>query len=520
MEKWKPLLMETWRDVLDLNASIFETDIAYVDVESAHRYTYKDFHERSNRFVNALNDMGVKRGDRVAILSMDRPQYLEAFSVCKAGMIYVPINFRLSKDDVSFLLNDSGAKILVTEKDFLDVVGSIRSQIPAVEKIISFDCDTDDSPAYEELIGKYPQDDPPEAPSGDDILGIVYTTGTTARPKGVIRKHRETMHFERMLVKGFRWKHSDRIICGSPMFHVGLLHGYGAGLYAGATFFIPRRVDPGHLLEVIEKEEITCLVGIPTTINLMIHHPDIQTRNHGSLRRFAYLGAPMPRKVAEEAVRLIGPVFFQVYGLTEACGTTMCFHEDVDEDRAYSSCGKAIRGTELKIVGENDEELPVGQVGEILFRSDAMSGGYWDNPDLTEETYRDGWLHTGDMGKVDEDGFLYIIDRKKDMIITGGENVSPTEVEETLYRHPAVLEASVIGIPDDKWGEAVKAVIVLKKGMSVSGEEIILYCKEEIAGFKCPKTVDFVTELPKSPVGKILRREIRERYWSGEGRNV
>ncbi|MDY6972894.1 MAG: long-chain-fatty-acid--CoA ligase [Thermodesulfobacteriota bacterium] len=520
MGKWKPLLMETWRDVLELNASIYETDIAYVDVKSGNKYSYKDLHERSNRFVNALNDMGVKKGDRAAILSMDRPQYLEASSITKAGIIYVPISFRLSRDDMVFLINDSGAKILVTEKAFLDVIGSIRSKIPTLEKIISFDCDTDGSPAYEELIDKYPQENPREAPSGDDILGIVYTTGTTARPKGVIRKHRETTNMQRIMLRSYRWRHGDRIIIGSPMFHVGLLHAYHSGLQGGATFFIPNKVDPGEMLTIIEKEKITSAYIIPTVLNMMLQHPDFSNRDLSSMRAFGYVGSPMPQKVGEDAVKLIGPVFFQTYGLTEGCGFTVHFPEDFKEERAFASCGRPPQGVELRIADDSDKDLPVGETGEILFRSEAMSGGYWNNLKLTESTYRGGWLHTGDMGKLDKHGFLYITDRKKDMIISGGENVSPTEIEETLYTHQAVLEASVIGVPDDKWGEAIKAVIVLKQGISVSGEEIILYCRERMAGFKCPKTVDFVAELPKSPVGKILRRELRKKYWEKEARNV
>jgi len=295
----------------------------------------------------------------------------------------------------------------------------------------------------------------------------------------------------------------------------------------GATQWLIRRFDPEAVLKVIHEARITNLGVVPTMIIRLMEHPNLTKYDLSSLRSIIYTGSPMPVEALRRGIDIFGPIFYQGFGMTEACGQTVLSVDDHIKalkepgmERILSSVGKPFPGCEMRLVADNDNDVPVGTPGEILFRSDYMIAGYWNKPEETKELLKNGWMHTGDIGRLDKDGYLYIVDRKKDLIVSGGENISSKEIEDVIYSHPAVLECAVIGVPSEKWGEEVKAVVALRKGMAATPGEIINHCAQHLGGFKKPKSVEIWDELPKNPVGKIMKREVREKFWAGRERRV
>jgi acyl-CoA synthetase (AMP-forming)/AMP-acid ligase II len=489
------------------------------------RHTFREVNQRVNSLVNALADLGVGKGDRVGILAYNCSQYFEVFGLAKAGRVCVPLNYRSVGRELSYLINNSEISALIVESEFVDVVESIRHELDGVRTLICLDAEVEGMLNYEELIGRFPPDEPTDAVEVDDPCILFYTSGTTGRPKAAIHTHRSMVADATLPHR--RLGPDDIVLCVMPFFHVGGLAAHlVAAFAAGATILIHKKFDESLVLEAIEKERLTYIFLVPAMIIRLLEHSNLSQYDLSSLHTVGYTGAPMPVEALRRGVRLLGDVFVQEFGQTETLNMTVLTREDhrlegtPKERRRLESAGKPLKEGELRIVNEQGRDVPIGEPGEIIARSDRMMKGYWRLPMDTAETIKDGWLHTGDVGKMDEDGYIYVVDRRKDMIISGGENIYPREIEEVLYMHPAVLEAAVVGVPDDKWGESVKAVVVLRPGSAVCEEEIIEFCKGHMASYKKPRSVEFWDDFPRTGSDKIRKSEIRESYWEGHEKRV
>ena len=444
---------------------------------------------------------------------------MEAYlAAAKGGFALVPINYRLIGREVAYIINNSEPITLIYEEEYQGLVKITSSDISSVKNFIPMS-------RYEELISKSPAHEPEVLISEEDIVCIMYTSGTTGLPKGAVMTHKNWLSHTVNMVLELNISSEDVTLNVTPFFHVATIWPMLTHLYMGGTNVILSRFEPKAVLETLERERITTCNLVPTMIIQMLECSDINRYDLSSIRWLGYGASPMPVEVLRRAIAIFGKKLVQVYGLTEACPllTLLPAEEHILEGpkaRRLTSCGREIINVEVRVVDEGGKDVAPGRVGEIIARGDIIIKGYWRMPEETASTIRDGWLYTGDLATVDEEGYIYIVDRKKDIIISGGENISSREVEEALYSHPAVLEAAVIGVPDKVLGEAVKAVVVLKEGVRATEAEIIEHCKGRLAGYKRPRSVDFVESLPKSAAGKILKRELRERYWKGYERRV
>jgi len=516
--------MQTLKELLNKNAHTYSDKTAFIFENK--RYTFKQVNQRINSLINALASMGVRKGDRVAILAYNCSQYFEVFNIAKAGRICVPLNYRSVARELVYLINNSEANTLILEKEFVDTILPIRHELVGVKNFICLNAAVENMASYEQLISSFPPDEPVDNVEADDPCILFYTSGTTGRPKGAIHTHKSLL--AEAAAVGQNFTPDDIALCVMPFFHVA-----GSAVYlfpafaSGATVVIHKKFDEIAILETIVREKVTYICLVPAMIIRLLEHPDLDKHDLSSLHTIVYTGSPMPFEALKQGVKRFGKIFVQLLGQTETLNLTMLKKEDhniegsANETKRLESVGKPPRAGEVRIVDEQSRrDVPVGEVGEIIARSDRMMKGYWKLPKETAETIKDGWLHTGDLGRMDEDGYIYIVDRKKDMIISGGENIYSREVEEVLYTHPAVQEAAVVGIPDEKWGEAVKAVIVLRGGMTATEDEIINFCKEHLASYKKPKSVEFWDRLPMTGSGKIMKNEIRDRYWKGYEKKV
>jgi len=524
---WSSLRIETWRDVMEWSARIYADKPAVVSPDTGKQWTFKQFNERTNRVCNALIGMGMRQGERLAILSTDLPEFLEAACSCKAGFAVVPLNWRLNSREVAGIVNDCTPTTIFVEAQFAETVNAIRKEIPSVKRFICFD----GSPAgflnFDEVTGKASAADPGVDVVENDLLGIIYTSGTTGVPKGVIKKHRDTLRFARLINWTGQIRSDSRCLGMWPLFHAALLHANFPFLMYGATTYLMKRFDAEGVLKLIDTEKITHLAGAPTMLVRMINHPNLSKYDMSSLHSIAYAASPMPVEALRQGMKVLAPVFHQGFGMSEGTGQTALTVSDhvravtePGKDYLLSSVGKPLPGCQMRLVNDDDQDVPPGQPGEIVFRSDAVIEGYWNRPDETAELLKGGWMHTGDIGRLDEEGYLYIVDRKKDVIVSGGEKIASKEVESVAYQHPAVLEAAVVGVPSQQWGEEPKLVVSLKPGAKATTEELLEFCAERLGGYKRPKTVEIWPDLPKNPAGKILKREIRDKYWAGRQKKV
>ncbi len=499
-------------------------------VHGDHEITYGEIDNRVNQLANALYGLGIRKGDHVAILLPNCQEFLETLFACfKAGICAVPINFRLHAKECGFIIDNSESAAVILGSDFRDSVYALKDGMPRVRHFICVDEPVPGMSSYEDLLGAQPTNFTDIPVARDDLAWIFYTSGTTGMPKGAMLTHHNlmtmTMNFYADVAP---LGPEDAVLHAAPLSH-------GSGLYsipnigkgAANVILATRSFEPEAVFRTIENRRITNMFAAPTMIKRLVTHPKIGDYDLSSLKCINYGGAPILVEDLKDMVKALGQVFVQVFGQAESPMTISYLRKEehlmdgtTREMKRLASAGIPRTDVEVQIFDENDAELPVGELGEIVVRGEVVMKGYWKNPEATEKTLRNGWLHTGDLGVIDEDGYVYILDRAKDMIISGGENIYSREIEDAILKHPAVFELAVIGVPDDHWGEAIKALVVLKEGQRASEEEIIAFCKEHLASYKKPKTVEFLDELPKSAYGKVLKRELRDKYWALETRKV
>ena len=491
-------------------------------------YSYFELYERVNRLANGLLKLGVSKGDRVAVLGRNSSEYIEAdFAMAKCGMIRVPLRARLSSGELLHIMEDSQPNTLIVEDAFMEDIEKIRRDLTHVKHYIFISGDREGMIGYEDLLADSSAEEPEIDVCEDDVYALIYTTGTTGKPKGAMQTHKNQLWVIRsILLDVYRLTEDDVLLSFLPLMHAPLIL-IVASFMNGARHIIQPRFNAQDVLEAIEREGVTTIFMVPTVIYMLLEYPELRKYNVSSLKTIVYGGSPMVAERLREAMEIFGNVFVQSYGLAEAFMPISVLNKEdheraleSDDIKVLGSAGKESTFIEIKIADEAGNSLELNEPGEIVIRGDNVMKGYWNNPVATDECIKDGWFYTGDIGTIDEEGYIYIVDRKHEMIITGGLNVYPREVEELIFNHPAVLEAVVIGVPHEKWGESVKAVVVLKEGMHAEESEIIDYCKGKIADYKIPKSVDFVESLPKGASEKILRKDVKEKYWKGYQRKV
>ncbi len=498
---------------------------AYVYGEQ--RLTYAEYNAQVNSLVHGLIKLGVKKGGAIGILSWNCLDYALVYGAAmKGGYILSRFNPRLGAEELEYLINYSEVSTLFVGSEMVYITEALRSKIPGVKKFISLEETAPDMAYMQDILNSNPTEEPDVRIEEDDKLFIIYTSGTTGVPRGAVYSHREAWDDCRIYIINQSIQPDDRHIQVSPMFHIAGDTMVRSLLYLGACNIIMKNFDPATALQLIQDEKATHISIVPTHLVAMLAVPDVQQYDVSSLKFIWYGGSPMPLEVLKRGLATFGNVFGQGYGQSES-GPAICHLSKEDhnslgtpEEKILTSTGQPDVGVQVRIVDDKGNDIAPDEMGEIIVRSKHNMIEYWKKPEDTSNTIVDGWLHTGDIGCYDENGYVYIVDRKKDMIITGGENVFPREVEEILYRHPGIHEAAVIGIPDPYWVEKVHAVVSLKKGSNCTAEELIALCKKNLAGYKSPKSVEFVDALPKNAAGKIMKRELREKYWADSGRKI
>ena len=498
--------------ILSSRARVSGSLEALVEVERGRRFSYAELNARSNRAAHLLREQGVRAGDRVALLMGNGVEYLESyFGTAKLGAVTVPLNWRLVPDELEFILRDSGAGTLIFDAEFAATAEALSGRDLPVRHWL---CVGDDRPGfasdYAALLEAAPELEPKLGAADEDLLFLMYTSGTTGRPKGVVHTHDSMLWSSLTVLTTAEIRRRDRYLQMLPLFHIGALTPSIATLHIGGTLVMLRRFDPDAVFEVIEREQVTTGLAVPAMLQFMWASGRRASADLSTLRSLLSGAAPVPVSLIRQYAE-IGVEIQQVYGLTESGGPA-CLVGSEDALRKAGSTGPAFMHTEVRVVDEGGSDVGPGEVGEVIIRGRHVMKEYWNRPEATAETLRGGWLHSGDLATVDADGHVYIRDRAKDMIISGGENVYPAEVEDALASHPAVLEVAVIGMPSAKWGESAAAVVVRLPGQELEAAELLAYAREKLAAFKLPRVVEFVDALPRNPTGKILKRELRERF--------
>ena len=489
--------------------------------------TFAGLFENACRLANALLQAGARRGVRVAVLSQNCLEYMEAFAAAEvAGFTLVNLNWRLTVAELAPILLDCQPEFLIFEAMFADKARELGGCLSGAAKLLTIGGGVEFASPYEAFRDAGDVKAPAVRAQPDDTAYIIYTSGTTGRPKGVMLGQQGTLGAAYTIALDSGARPTDRMLIVMPLFHIGARIEYLAFATMGATIYLYRQFDVAQVVEELERQRITVAHLAPAMVQMIVDAPDLEGRKFEALRLVHYASAPMSAALLRRAIARFGNIFMQLYGMTEAvAGTILHPHQHVldgteAEVRRLMSAGHPFSATAIRVVDSEGVDCADGVTGEVLIRCPGNMQGYWNNTSLQREVLRDGWMHTGDMGQFDSEGFLFIVDRKKDMIVSGGENIYSREVEEALLTHAAVSEASVIGVPDHKWGEAVKACVVLREGASASEADLINHVRELIASYKKPKSIDFVATLPRLFNGKIDKKVLREPYWRGRGRQV
>jgi fatty-acyl-CoA synthase len=521
-----PLLVD---DFLRRPAELWPDKTAVVDREL--RFTWGDFAARVARLAHALLSLGVRPGDRVCMLSPNSHFFLESFyGTSRIGAVLVPLNYRLVAADHEYILNHAGVKVVLADREYTGVLDPIRPRLPEVRHWISAGYGggaPDGWTDWNALVSAFPGEPPPPAPRDEnDLVSINYTSGTTARPKGVMLTHRNCTLNAYNLIAHLGLRHDDVELWTLPMFHC---NGWG-GVYAlsgvGGTHVVLRVVDAAEIFRLIEREGVTFACMAPAVLRTLLDYPHRDRHRIATRPRLTVAGAPPPAAFIERLETELGWEFIQIYGLTETAPLLTVSVPDHatrrDDWSRRARAGVSGLGVEIALLDGQGRPVPRDghSVGEVCARSNVVFAGYWKQPEATAEAIVDGWFHTGDLGVWDATGNIHLVDRKKDVIISGGENISSPEIEDALYQHPAVLECAVIGVPHEKWGETPKALVVRRSGQAIGEAELLAFCRERLAHFKCPTSVEFVAELPRTATGKLQKFRLREAYWQGRTRRV
>ena len=515
---------------------IYRNSLIYAD-EMAHKcgdesVTFAQVNERVNALIHALLSMRAKKGDVLGILSWNCIEYPDVYGAAmKFGFISSPFNPRLQDDELDYLINYSECETLFVGPELVELVARLRPRLTKVKNFVSFG--TDEIPgmiSHRKLLESFSKEEPDVQAQEDDPVFLFYTSGTTGVPRGALYTFSRAMDDTRRFAIALSLEQGDKHIQIMPLFHVGGTKNFWGYFFVGGSNVIMPQIsfDPVAALQAIQDEKATDIHIVATHLAAFLALPDVDKYDLSSLKRMFYAASPMPVELLKRGMEKWGPIFLQFYGSTESGpNVTMLskkqhdvVNKPVEEQGILASCGFPHIGVHVRIVDEQDEDVEPGVVGEMIVKSKGVLNEWWHKPEDTAKTIVDGWVHTGDMGRYDENGFIYIVDRKRDMICSGGENIYPREIEEVLYQHPAVHEAAVFGIPDDYWVEKVHAAIVLKQGSTATAAEIIEFCKAKLARYKAPKSVEFIAALPKSPSGKILKRELRDHWYAGKERKV
>ena len=488
------------------------------------RRTWAQLDERVRRLATALRAEGIGPGDRISVLDLNHPSCVELTLACaRIGAANAVVNFRLAPPEILYVINDARASLLFVGPEFAGAAAQLQDRMETVRRVLHVGGDADEYEAF--LAAPEPDTEPYDA-APDDCFVQLYTSGTTGFPKGAMLTHAGMLAHAEHAATDFELTSDDVVQVAMPLFHVGGMCYAFIALGYGARIVMSRMPDPAALLDMVAAERITHTFWVPALMAAMTQVPDAAARDYSSMRAIAYGASPMPLPVLRASLELFGPKLHQVYGMTEACGVVSSLgpadHADPALAHRLVSAGTPLTGVTIEVRDPaTGAPLGVDEPGEIWVRTDQLMSGYWQRPDATADAITpDGWLRSGDGGHIDADGYIYVTDRIKDMIVSGGENVYPAEIERVLAEHPSVADVAVIGVPDDRWGEVPKACVVAAAGATVDPEALLAYCREHLASFKVPKTVDVLDELPRNPTGKVLKKDLRKPYWDGRDRQT
>lgn len=518
--------VETLGDLIEINAGRRSSATALL--YQGHRFTFGEYRNRVYRLANLLYGKGMRRQHRVAVLAQNSAAYTEVYAAAEvAGYITVAINYRLAAPEVEYILRDAAPTVLIFDEEYSEMVGAIRAAMPDLAHyIVIGGQDLGWAENYEALIAGASGEQPRLRSRPTDVAYLIYTSGTTGRPKGAMLDHAGQLGFIQMQAAEAKATETDNMLLMMPFYHIGAKCNFLVCQYVGASVVLHRSYDVGEIANDIERHRISLVHLAPLMVKDLIEIPDFSRRDFSSLRLIQYASGPMAVAQLRRAIGAFGPILMQIYGMTETgLGTILQPHHHVLDGeekwvRRLASAGQEATGYRVRVVRDDGTECAPGEPGEILIKGPGVMLGYWNNHPASIAAIEDGWMHSGDVGCFDEDRYLFVLDRKKDMIVSGGENIYPREVEEALALHPAVSEAAVIGVPDPRWGESVKAFVVLADGAAVNGAEIIAFCRQSIASYKKPRSVEFVATLPRLANKKIDKKELRKPYWNGNNRNV
>lgn len=489
------------------------------------KITFGELADRVNRLANGLSALGVGAGDRVAVMQVNCNEHIESyFASAKLDAIFVPINFRARSEELSFMLNDSGVKAIILGERYQEMINTIKPELTTLEIQITLESGAEKFVFYDDLLKTSSSDDLFPAADSDDTTLIMFTAGTTGTPKGVMLSHNSFTSYILANVEPVDMEVAERNILTVPLHHIAGMQAVMAAIYGGRTLVLQRQFDPEGWMQLVQNQQVNRAMMVPTMLKMLMDQPSFKDYDLSSLKVITYGAAPMPLEVIKKAIsEFPNTRFINAFGQTETASTITMLPPDDHDIREgapdyekklnrLSSIGKPLPDVEVRIVDEDGKEVRVGENGEIVARGDRLMKGYWNREEATKETLRGGWLYTGDLGYWDPDGYIFLSGRAKDFLKRGGEMIAPEEVEQIIMSHPSIDEAAIIGVPDVEWGERVRALVVIKPGLKLTSEEVIDHCRPKMAGFKRPEDVVFIDELPRNPMGKVLKRVLREEY--------